>query len=350
MKKRLDYLDGLRIFAILSIILLHVLLTFRYKYFPISKNYYTLYTILDSFTRMGVPIFFMLSGALMLSKKEEKNYITYFKKRIIKLVIAYYLFSIIYLLYDIKINHVSTTPFIAMEWITSSYVKHHLWYLPVIIMIYLLIPFMKKLVDNLSKKELETLIIVLFLFGNMTFFGSVVTEKLKHMLLKQFIFPDLMIYMNYLFMGYYLYKYDVKIKKYHILLSILSIILLPVFTIWLSEEAVIDTLLNSLSPLVVFPSITIFLLFKNHYPKIKCQAWINKCTYCVFYVYLIHILILDSTTRILKPIIIKTSGIKEIGLMLGIYIWVVVTSFILSMIYVSIKKRVKEHNKKGQKV
>ena len=70
--KRIKYLDELRVFAMILIIALHVIAIFNYKYINISTLKFAFTVLLSSFTRVGVPIFFMLTGALMLTKKEEK--------------------------------------------------------------------------------------------------------------------------------------------------------------------------------------------------------------------------------------------------------------------------------------
>ena len=94
MTKRIKYLDGLRFFAIFSIVLLHVNSFFRNKYIQYSSIKFLILTFFDGFTRMGVPIFFMLTGVLMFTKKEKNNnYLEFLKKRVLRLVYAYFLFS-----------------------------------------------------------------------------------------------------------------------------------------------------------------------------------------------------------------------------------------------------------------
>ena len=347
MKKRLEYLDGLRIYALLNIILLHILLIFRYKYYGTNSLLYFTYTAFDSITRVGVPIFFMLTGILMLNKKEEKDYFIFFKKRVLRLIIAYVIISIIYLLFDIFVNHITITWAQSLEVITSSIVKHHLWYLPVIIMIYILIPYVKKLIDSLKKNELEILIGIIFLMGSCTFLISIITGRLNHELMIDFILPDLMIYMNYLLIGFYIDKYDCKISKTLILLTIISLILLPITTYWISREAVIDLLLNSKSPFVIAPSILVVLYFKNYFKK--DSNWIKNSIPKVFYIYLIHILVLETIQVFINPMIKEVSGIKEVGIIILLYIVVTMISYLLASIYLKIKEFfIRTISKKGK--
>ena len=71
MKKRIAYLDELRVFAILCIILLHITSLFFYNYYDVSTFKFGFYVFLNSLTRVGMPLFFMLTGILMLQKEEE---------------------------------------------------------------------------------------------------------------------------------------------------------------------------------------------------------------------------------------------------------------------------------------
>ena len=150
MKKRIEYLDQLRFCAILSIILLHCIAIFRYQYYGNDSLSFFAMTFLDAFTRFGVPMFFMLTGALMLPKKEE-NYKEFFQKRIWKLIVAYVFFSGIYYLYKVGTN-INLFEFVRQ--VTSFKTEYHLWFMPVIIIIYTFIPFIKKMVNHLEEKEL----------------------------------------------------------------------------------------------------------------------------------------------------------------------------------------------------
>ena len=75
-KDRIFYFDEIRAFAILLVLLAHTI-----KNFPVNVNYLASPTLLSYLTvsRMGVPLFFMLSGALLLGKNYSIS--SFFKKR-----------------------------------------------------------------------------------------------------------------------------------------------------------------------------------------------------------------------------------------------------------------------------
>ena len=135
---------------------------------------YAILTFFDSLTRVAVPMFFMITGSFMLSNKKNEKYLEYIKKRIPNLFIPFFLISIIYYMvnqYNLKEN-LSIIDFVGL--FTTGNIKYHFWFMYTIIMIYMFIPFIKKLVQNISKKELITLINLIFIFGNVMSFLSII--------------------------------------------------------------------------------------------------------------------------------------------------------------------------------
>jgi len=343
MNNRIKYLDGLRFFAILNIILIHVLAIFRFKYFSTSKITFFILTLFDSFTRVGVPLFFMLTGVLMLAIKTTKeNYVEFFKKRIVKLIVVYIFFSLIYYIYNVIKGYTNFSVLNFLSQLTSGQIKYHLWFMPVIIMIYIFIPFLKKFVLHLKKYEIKNLILIIFITGNIFIGINSISTLMGYSLLQNFIVPNLLIYINYLFMGYYIYKYNLKIDKKLIILSILSIILMPILTTLISRTEINDLFLNAISPLTIFPSILVFELFKNYYHKIKLPKFIDnfiaKNSKNILYVYLWHVLILTIPENYFEKNIVKTSALTDILFILIYYFFTIIVSFIVAIIWSKTKQ------------
>ena len=81
MKKRVEYIDFIRMFAILSVIAIHVNAITRDALIVTNKIYYFFFTFLDSLTRAGVPLFLMLTGYFVLSSKKEESYKLFIKNK-----------------------------------------------------------------------------------------------------------------------------------------------------------------------------------------------------------------------------------------------------------------------------
>lgn len=343
MKNRIKYLDGLRFFAILSIILIHVNSIFRYQYFNVSIIKFFIMNLFDSFTRAGIPLFFMLTGILMFTKEDNyEDYPTYFKKRVMKLIVPYIFFSLVYYVFKLINNDITFSVYDIITEITSGQAMYHLWFMPVIILIYIFIPFLKKLILNLNKKELETLILLVFIIGNVFCSITVLSSLFNHPVLGGFQAPNLLIYINYLFMGYYLYKYDFKITAKLITISLISFILMPIFTTIISRAEINDFFVNATSPLVVCPSVLLFLIFKKNYSKIKLpkfiENFINNNIPNVFFVYLWHVLIMTIFDKYLREYTAKFGVVTDVLLIILYYLLTVVFSFLAAILMNKIKK------------
>lgn len=333
MKKRVVYCDVLRLIAILSVVAIHVFIRIRDTYVLDRKDLYFITTFFDSLTRTGVPLFFMLTGIFMLKGKIE-NYKDYFKKRLPRLIILYILFSIFYYIFDCFLAKCTFNLIDMFMFISDIPARYHLWFMPVIIMIYLLIPFIKIMVDKINKVQLRNLIMLIFTFGNLLLTIRQVLLIFDINVFGIFIFPDLFIYINYLLLGYYLYNYDIRRKKLVYILAIISIILMPFASLLFCQPIRNDWILTATSILPIFPTIAIFILFKNRYDKFKIPKVIEKFAVnnnnLIFYVYLIHVFIMEIIEKIIYKIYVPKNFIENFTMTIITLIITFILSYIAS--------------------
>lgn len=152
MKKRIS-LEVLRIIAICMVIFNHTgengFEMFRTAY---GTPLWYIVVLLDVISKAGVPLFFMISGVLLLGKEETLKNL--FLKRIIRYVMIIVLFSFIYYIrlyiqhpeygFSIKffITYIYSTPFIIPYWFLYNYLSF-LFILPVL----------RVIVKNLKENE-----------------------------------------------------------------------------------------------------------------------------------------------------------------------------------------------------
>lgn len=91
---RIFWVDGVRVVAILSIVWLHSFATLLYRFDSIPISSWWLGNLYDSIARMGVPLFFMISGFLLLDKSEPWS--IFLRKRMTKVIIPFIAWTIIY--------------------------------------------------------------------------------------------------------------------------------------------------------------------------------------------------------------------------------------------------------------
>ena len=92
---RLYYFDYLRVIAILGVLCIHVAAPYVTMYLKLPNIQWQASVVLNGLVRWCVPIFFMVSGALLLGRKEEPL-TNFFKKRANRILIPFIIWSIGY--------------------------------------------------------------------------------------------------------------------------------------------------------------------------------------------------------------------------------------------------------------
>ena len=83
MREKIIWIDNLRVIATIAVIMLHVSAPILYKYGSISNYIWNIGNLFDGMVRWCVPIFFMLSGALLLNEDLEIS--SFLKKRLLRI-------------------------------------------------------------------------------------------------------------------------------------------------------------------------------------------------------------------------------------------------------------------------
>lgn len=350
MIKRIKYCDALKALSIILVILIHILAIYRDVFINSNKIYYYFLSLLDSIDRIAVPSFFMVTGILMLNKKPEKNYSIYLKKRMPKLIITFTIFSIIYYIYETyKVNE----PLSILNFITTFFkyggFKYHLWFMYEIIRVYILIPFMYPFIKSLKKIELRNLIITIFVLGNVLNFIYIFTLRYKHPIFTGIPLSILAIIFNYLFIGYYLYKYKIKKetrKKFYIA-GIISTLLIPIFDLLYITDMRNDNMYTISSIFLILPACASFLFFKYNYDKLKIseklENFIKKISNNTLYIYMIHVLVLEIVMKYIHLLIVPNRMINILILIPLVLIITFTVSFICSIIIDWLYKKGKKY-------
>ncbi|MGB8225670.1 MAG: acyltransferase family protein [Sedimentisphaerales bacterium] len=119
---------------------------------------------INTFTRFAVPVFFMISGALILSAAETSNVTAFYKKTAFKLLLPVLIWEILYRLF---FGYIYKVP--AVYSIFSSNLGGlHLWFIWTLLGFYLIGPFLAIMVQNADKKQLFMLLIILLLLNNLS--------------------------------------------------------------------------------------------------------------------------------------------------------------------------------------
>ena len=145
--------DIMRFIAILAVIMIHTSAIFVISSDGTTADF-VLANVLDSLSRFSVPLFLMISGALMLNEKKEID-----NKKIFRSAAGFFVllvvWSIIYSLYDtVLLPYLSSSPISIKSAILSAIKGYgHLWYLYVTVGLYLITPVLRLFVKLKNNKK-----------------------------------------------------------------------------------------------------------------------------------------------------------------------------------------------------
>ena len=221
-QQRILWPDVVRIIAIFFIIQIHASI-------QVSSSP----TIFNRLDLMGVPLFVLLSGTLLLGKQE--TYTTFFRKRCVKVLIPWIIWTILYMAYFYTMHHTQVhsdffadhTSF-ASQWFHFFFrtFMSSLWFLPMIFSIYLLTPLLRIIVRHATRFDIFYILILWFLFFSVL--PYFVLSPLFPRWEPNVIFAPLQ-FSGYFLLGYVVIKNDL-LRKYNLpvlfLISILPFLVL----------------------------------------------------------------------------------------------------------------------------
>lgn len=214
-KNRNINIDLIKCIAVFSVISVHFFPNCNWLYQPIDSWYQYLMVAVHAFFLICVPLFLITTGFLMKDKKLDKYYYT----GILRVVIIYILDAILYLLYDsFYLNNYITIKQAIVR--IFSFDIGYAWYVEMYIGLFLLIPFLNTIYNNLNiKKDKIILLITMLLITSLPGIFNIKYQILPEWWLS--IYP-----ITYYFIGCYIREYGLNISKVKSLLSILLIIII----------------------------------------------------------------------------------------------------------------------------
>lgn len=286
------YLEIIRIIALLCIIYNHTGPRGNGMYLFTSGNFtFAVSLITDIFCRIGVPLFLMVSGAL-LPAKEESLQQTYRKRafRIIKVIIV---FTMIRYFYECFYTHETAFSMTTlMKAILTGNLFVPYWFLYTYLSILLLLPFFKHMVKD-TEKEMPVFLILIGIFYVIMPVVSVFSGWNFE------IFPMLGLNFCYFILGYYI---DHILKQSFTppaaILACGTILGSIAFTGWLvihdksNGRELTDTYSSLLTPLI---AVSVFWIIKAVFEESDLQkehtlltTYILHLGSCCFGIYLIE--------------------------------------------------------------
>lgn len=331
-KERLFYLDFVRAIAAISIVLTHYNAVFLYAGTP-EKAVITLNVSNIYIGSWGVSLFFIISGAALMYVYQEKCELkSFYKKRFFSLYPMFwiaYAIAFLYLFYvnkgvnngAPKINMLLTIigfdGYLA-ENVQTFYILGE-WFLGCIILIYLIFPLLRKLVNEHPKITAAGVIIIyaaFILFYNLPF------NQAKVVLVR---LPEVM-------MGMYFVKYIKKVKWPAALIS--AVVLVANGLLKPSWTESFQTTYVGIASFLLIVYLSYFLKFKI---TEKISDIISKYSYAIFLVHHVVIMRMMGTFNLGE-----VSIIDSYILFLACCFVIGLLSYLLFIFHKSVMKQVNE--------
>ncbi len=163
----------------------------------------------------GVPLFVILSGALLLQpSKCDEPIRVFLKKRLARIAVAFVFWSIIYFAWSYFIDHATLTAYSITQSLLSGGAYYQFWFIYLIMGLYLITPILRVVVKHAPRNILRYLIIIWFISTTVPNFVHLATGLAMDNAL--FLFGG---YIGYFVLGAYLIGVDVKTKTLKLLLA-----------------------------------------------------------------------------------------------------------------------------------
>lgn len=302
-KGREGWADALRITSMLAVVMIHCAVLLVPTAAPGGARFWVV-NLLDGGARWGVPVFVMLSGAFLLDPEKEMS-TRQWLARVKRLALLTLFWSAAYALYDARQAHMG------LEWLLEGLISlvtcrlhYHLWFLPMLLGLYLLLPLFRALVKGADRKTLwyaallwaaatPVLSTVFRLLPDLPGAGWFEALDLRH----------LFGYGGYFLLGHLLRTCEIRPKRACLLYAAGAAGLAGTWlAAWVASERTgrfYGALFGYLDPNVCVTALAVFLLFR-HLNLGKSPLW-SKLSSLSLGVFLLHPLFIDLTLRLAFP-------------------------------------------------
>lgn len=301
-KKHIAYLEVLRLVACILVVGVHVS-AFNLEQVPVESLNFKVMNGLDCLSILGVPLFVMISGALFLAPSYEVTVKKFYTRKIPRIVFLYFFWLLFYNVVNFLENgtvwnFTNVKKQIVLESLLGKGM-YHMWYLPMLAVLYLLTPFLKSFAADRKK---------CLLFCALGFAYSILLptalkfefpyRTIVESLYNQFDCSFFGGYVTYYVLGHALHEYVPKLSaQKKVALGLGGVIAMgieiAVCNAWSVKTGIMSTILNTPFSVTAFiGAAAIFLLLRDGVSGRKQEELSGKLAGLTLGIYLIHPLFL----------------------------------------------------------
>ncbi|MDO5510147.1 MAG: acyltransferase family protein [Weeksellaceae bacterium] len=284
----INYLSNLRVLAIFLVVLGHVAIPYLYELHVTSFTNWSIVNFISAVARLSVPVFVMITGALLLGRIEPLD--LFLKKRLTRILRPFIFWTIAYIIFHFTwAGNEITTSEVVRKTVHAFFKEadYHFWFIYMILGLYLFMPILRLWIVNAKERDIRYF---LFLWLITTFYNDYTKVYLPVVDLIYFSK-----YVGYLVLGYYIHKF-IKPNTYTNWVGALMLFIGVLSTYLLTEifsfrDGELNTVFLNLTLLNnALSSCGAFLLgmyFLNRSHKI-----VEKIDKNIFGIYFVHVMIL----------------------------------------------------------
>lgn len=302
LNNRIIQFDILRIIAAFAVVWLHTCAQRFYTCYPSIE--WDIRNLYDSMVRWAVPIFVMISGALFLDSNRKINIKKLYTKSITRIIVIFFLWSIIYEVYSAYVVHTSTS--LIIDIIKGPF---HFWFFKMLIGLYISVPILRAIVSNQKLEIYFICLSVVTAFLPQMFFPIIghISDNVRQSAQNYYESFGIQIasgYLGYFVLGHYLSNLVVKdsIKKVLYILGVLSFVSVFVLTYIVSKY--IGTpctfFYDYINLFTLFEALALFLFIKGWHIYPKYNTLIVGASKLSLGIYIIHPLVMSILYNLWK--------------------------------------------------
>lgn len=310
MKDKIVYLEFLRILCAIVVLLDHICIAGIHIWGANASDFEKFfYNGVQHWSHFAVPVFLMISGYLLLAPQRKIDYKKAITKYAWRMTVVLLTVGTIFAWMEIYFKTKSFSPsgLLLALWNTiQGDTWKHLWYLYTLVGLYLVLPVLKPIFENLSARDLNIFLGISFFFGSiMPTLSSLTGFKLG------VTFPMCSIYLFYFMIGRRIGMLEVhgKQSKYlnfsvFCLLSCVSFVC--AYCEYYRNQSVVECLTTYSSPIMVLAGISFFYMIKSlDSCLVKCYCGggnklIKHLSLNSFGIYVFHMLWVNILYKVVK--------------------------------------------------
>jgi len=194
--------DLMRVFGAFAVVLIHVCGAYRAELAEIGLATWVTTIGLNGISRWAVPLFIMISGALLLADQRRFDLRRFVSRRVLKVVVPFVLWSMIYVCIDAWVRPESSvwSKLIALPTHPPWY---HLGFFYYFIPLYLLVPLLMWVRDRPRGRALLAACVCVWMVGICVELFAV----------SKYRWPDFFLYSGFLLLGYFMRNVSPRLAK-----------------------------------------------------------------------------------------------------------------------------------------